>query len=125
MKLLAAALCCATWVLGARSAGAGLADVTAASVRCTTTTCMASASVRHSDEGWQHYADRYELLGPDGRVLATRVLQHPHVDEQPVTRTLEGFTIPASIDRVRVRAHDSVHGFGGVEKDVVVERPAQ
>ena len=56
-------------------------------------------------------------------MLGTRVLQHPHVEEQPVTRTLEGLTLPSSVDRVRIRAHDSVHGFGGAEVDVVVERP--
>ena len=122
MRLRSAALCCATWAFAASPALAGLADVTAATVRCEATTCTVSATVRHADEGWQHYADRYEILAPDGRVLGTRVLQHPHVDEQPVTRTLEGLTLPASVERVRVRAHDSVHGFGGAEQDVVVER---
>jgi len=101
---------------------AGPADVVAATVRCTATTCTVSATVRHADEGWQHYADRYEVLDLQGHVLATRVLQHPHAEEQPVTRTLEGVTIPASVTRVRVRAHDSVHGFGGAEVEVAVER---
>jgi hypothetical protein len=123
VKELAAALLCATWALTARRAEAGLADVTAATAQCTATTCAVSATVRHADEGWQHYADRYEVLAPDGHVLGTRVLQHPHVEEQPVTRTLEGLMIPSSVDRVRIRAHDSVHGFGGAEVDVVVERP--
>jgi hypothetical protein len=123
VKELAAALLCATWAFGARRAEAGLADVTAATATCTATTCTVSATVRHADEGWQHYADRYEVLAPDGHVLGTRVLQHPHVEEQPVTRTLEDLTIPSSVDRVRIRAHDSVHGFGGAEVNVVVERP--
>ena len=122
MNVLAAALFCAKWAFTARQAEAGLANVTAASVRCKATTCTVSATVRHADEGWQHYADRYEVLAPGGRVLGTRVLQHPHVEEQPVTRTLEGLTIPASVERVRVRAHDSVHGFGGAEVEVGVER---
>ena len=123
MKELAAALLSVAWTVIARPVDAGLADITAATVKCTATTCTVSATVRHADEGWQHYADRYEVLAPDGHLLGTRVLQHPHIEEQPVTRTLEGVSIPSSIDRVRIRAHDSVHGFGGAEVNVVVERP--
>jgi len=53
------------------------------------------------------------VLDPDGAVLGTRVLRHPHVKEQPFTRRLGGVRIPASVTRVQVRARDSVHGFGG------------
>ena len=78
-------------------------------------------TVRHADEGWEHYADRWEILAPDGSVLATRPLRHPHVDEQPVTRDLSGVRVPESIRRVTVRAHDSRHGFGG--RQVAVDLP--
>ena len=78
-------------------------------------------SVRHNDEGWNHYADRWEVLAPDGTVLATRVLMHPHVDEQPFTRSLSGVSIPKGIGTVTIRAHDLVHGYGG--KTITVELP--
>jgi hypothetical protein len=42
-----------------------------------------SVTVRHADEGWDHYADRWEVLTSDGTLLATRTLYHPHVNEQP------------------------------------------
>ncbi len=70
-------------------------------------------TVRHADEGWEHYADRWEVLTPEGEVLATRVLYHPHVEEQPFTRSLSGVHIPEGIDEIVVRAHDSQHGDGG------------
>ena len=41
------------------------------------------------------------------------MLLHPHVGEQPFTRALTGVAIPAGIDTVIIRAHDSVDGFGG------------
>jgi len=75
-------------------------------------------TVRHADEDWKHYADRWEILAPDGTVLATRVLHHPHVNEQPFTRSLGPVAIPGNITEVRVRAHDSVHGHGGEEQRV-------
>ena len=51
-------------------------------------------TLRHADTGWDHYANRWEVIGPDGRVLATRVLYHPHVNEQPFTRS-ETIQVPA------------------------------
>jgi hypothetical protein len=62
------------------------------------------------------------VLTPDGKVLATRVLRHPHVEEQPFTRGLAGVHVPAEVDRVRIRAIDSVHGLGGEEVTVTLER---
>ncbi|MCR9254794.1 MAG: hypothetical protein NXI16_01720 [Alphaproteobacteria bacterium] len=78
-----------------------------------------TVTVRHADTGWDHYADKWEILTPEGVILAVRTLLHPHVAEQPFTRTLRGVTLPEGVDRVRVRAHDSVHGYGGAE--VVVD----
>jgi hypothetical protein len=104
-------------------AGAGPADVVAARATCTAArVCRFDVTVRHADEGWEHYADRWEVLSPAGELLAVRVLQHPHVDEQPFTRSLEGVQIPAGVDRVRIRAHDSKHGLGGAEVTVALPR---
>ena len=82
-----------------------------------------SVTVRHDDEGWDHYADRWEVLGPDERVLGTRVLMHPHVGEQPFTRSLGGIEVPNDVSKVLVRARDSVHGYGGEE--MLVELPGK
>jgi len=69
-------------------------------------------TVKHDDEGWDHYADRFEILSPDGTILATRILHHPHVNEQPFTREQYGVAIPKGLTEVHVRARDSVHGYG-------------
>lgn len=79
-------------------------------------------TVRHADTGWDHYADKWDVVAPDGTILGTRVLYHPHVDEQPFTRGLTDVSIPPGIDSVSVRAHDSVHGYGGSEQTVEVPR---
>lgn len=80
-----------------------------------------SVTVFHEDSGWKHYANKWEVIGEDGAVLATRVLYHPHVDEQPFTRSLSGVQIPEALKNVTVRAYDSVHGYGG--KTVSVSLP--
>jgi len=53
------------------------------------------------------------VVAPDGKVLATRSLAHPHVNEQPFTRSLSGVKIPKGIKVVTIRAYDLVHKFGG------------
>jgi hypothetical protein len=72
-------------------------------------------TIRSDDTGWEKYADKWEVVAPDGTVLGTRVLAHPHETEQPFTRDLSGVKIPAEINEVRIRAHDSVEGYGGAE----------
>lgn len=93
---------------------AGEADVvTAEAARESDGTWRFTVTVRHDDEGWDHYADRWQVETPEGRVLATRVLLHPHEHEQPFTRSLGGVVIPPELREVVVRAHDSLHGDGG------------
>ncbi|MFQ5959123.1 MAG: hypothetical protein ACE5LF_07130 [Alphaproteobacteria bacterium] len=65
-------------------------------------------TVRHADDGWEHYADAWDVVAPDGGVIATRALYHPHVGEQPFTRSLSGVAVPAGVRRVSLRAHDKV-----------------
>ena len=104
-------------------ATAGTADVVSARVRCgAEALCSFDVTVRHADAGWEHYADRWEVLSPEGELLATRVLRHPHVEEQPFTRALPEVKIPISIEKVRIRARDSVHGYGGEEVEVELPR---
>ena len=77
-----------------------------------------TVTAKHDDEGWDHYANQWEVLSPDGVVLGTRILLHPHVGEQPFTRSLGGVEIPEGVGKVIVRARDSVHGYGGEEIEV-------
>jgi hypothetical protein len=68
-------------------------------------------TLRHQDTGWEHYADAWRVVTENGKVLGTRVLYHPHENEQPFTRSLEGVVIPADTHIVYVEAHDKVHGW--------------
>ena len=104
------------------SAFAGEANVIDVDVSCNSDSiCRFDVTVRHDDEGWKHYANRWEVLSPDGEILATRVLAHPHDNEQPFTRSLANVKIPDGLSEVVVRAHDLIHEFGGDE--MVVQLP--
>ena len=79
-------------------------------------------TVRHNDEGWNHYADAWQVVGPGGTILAERILTHPHDDEQPFIRDMCAIFIPREAGTVVVRARCTVHGFGG--REVVVDLTA-
>lgn len=90
-----------------------------------------SVTVRHPDTGWEDYADGWDVVLPDGTVIKanvddpfTRLLLHPHENEQPFTRSQSGLTIPDEITTVTVRAHDRVDGFGGREIVVDLTQPS-
>jgi len=74
-----------------------------------------TVTLRHADEGWKHYADNWEVLTVQGTVLGRRKLLHPHVNEQPFTRSIRSMRIPAGIKEVVIRGHDKIHKNGGKE----------
>lgn len=118
MKRLTLAAIIGAAFITASPAIAGEADVVGVRMTPRGDTYNFAVTVRHADAGWDHYADKWDVLTPDGKVIGTRVLAHPHDNEQPFTRSLGGVRIPAGVAKVRVRAHDKVHGYGGSEMDV-------
>jgi hypothetical protein len=74
-------------------------------------TWTVSVTIRHGDTGWDDYADGWRVEAPDGTVLGTRVLHHPHVEEQPFTRSLGDVTMPPDLDEVTIRTRTSVTGW--------------
>jgi hypothetical protein len=78
-------------------------------------------TVKHADTGWDHYADGWEILDEQGNVIGKRVLYHPHVKEQPFTRS-HTLDIPVHVKEITVRALDSVHGKGGKEITIPLKR---
>lgn len=74
-----------------------------------------NVTLKHDDTGWDHYADNWRLVDAKGNILGDRVLYHPHVNEQPFTRSLNAIQIPESAmkqgDTLYIDAHDKVHGW--------------
>jgi len=71
----------------------------------------AEVTLKHDDTGWEHYADAWRIVDGKGHLVKTRVLFHPHVNEQPFTRSLSNIVIPAGTSVVYVEAHDKQHGW--------------
>ena len=71
-----------------------------------------AVTLRHGDTGWGDYADGWRIETIGGEVLGTRELLHPHVEEQPFTRSLSGVPIPADVTEVRIRTRTNVEGWG-------------
>ncbi len=89
-----------------------LADVLSVAASGAPGAYQLSVTVRSPDTGCQQYADWWEVLSEDGRLLYRRVLSHSHVADQPFTRS--GGPVPIGPDTVVwVRAHMHPSGYGG------------
>ena len=108
VRLVVSALLC----LYPLAAAADPPEIVGAKATPTGAVWRVEVTLSHPDTGWEHYADKWVVLTPDGQVLGERVLLHPHEDEQPFTRSLGGVAIPPGTDEVLVQAEDSVHGPG-------------
>ncbi len=80
-----------------------------------------SVTLSHPDTGWDHYADGWRVLDMEGNELGLRVLAHPHVNEQPFTRSLSGVQVPEGIGKVQIQARCSVDGWA--QDTTVIDLP--
>jgi hypothetical protein len=108
--------------LMAVSVAAGKADVTDVKVRYNGgNNFQVITTLLHDDSGWDHYANGWEILDEKGTVIGKRVLYHPHVKEQPFTRS-HTLDIPSTVKTITIRGIDSVHGTGGKIKSIELLR---
>jgi hypothetical protein len=92
----------------AQSDPAVIEDVTA---QTSSASWTFSVTLHHDDTGWDDYADGWRVEDSDGTILGVRELLHPHVNEQPFTRSLSGVQIPDGTNRVFIRARTNVEGW--------------
>lgn len=121
----------ATWALLLLSVGA-TADATAPTyadvefVRATETApgvWRFDVTVSHPDTGWENYADRWRVQeAASDEPLGERILLHPHVGEQPFTRSLSNIVVPPGVELVSVGARTNLTGFLGTQVEVDLQR---
>ena len=116
-KSLTALVCL---MLLSRALPAGEVRIVDVKVQCQVD-CRFSVTLEHADTGWEHYANQWDVLTLDGEVIASRVLHHPHVNEQPFTRSLSAVSIAASVKQVKIRASDLKHGYS--KQEYLVDLP--
>lgn len=108
----------ATASTSAPSVGDGCADVIGVEVSGDGPYTFA-VTVSSPDTGWDKYADEWRIESEGGEIYGVRELTHPHVDEQPFTRSLNGVEIEPGTSVV-VAARDSVEGYCGSTVSVAV-----
>ncbi len=93
-------------------AAADPAEIVGAEARPGASGWTVTVTLRHGDTGWGDYADGWRLLTREGEVIATRALAHPHVNEQPFTRSLPGIDLPKG-RAVFVESSTTATGWSG------------
>lgn len=87
-------------------------QIVSAEAECTAGNhCIFRATLKHDDSGWDHYANGWQVMDEKGRLLVRRTLYHPHVKEQPFTRSSERVFVPLSTTKVWIRAGDNKSGL--------------
>lgn len=79
-------------------------------------------TLSHADTGWDDYADGWRVVGSDGAVLGFRELLHPHVNEQPFTRSLASVAIPAEMNIVYIETRTNADGWHDARFPLSLER---
>jgi hypothetical protein len=98
-------------LMGVTTAFAGEVKIVDAKAEKQRASWVFHVTLKHADTGWDHYADGWRVVAEDGTELGKRTLYHPHVNEQPFTRSLADVNIPANTAAVYIEAHDKVHGW--------------
>jgi hypothetical protein len=80
-------------------------------------------TLKHDDTGWEHYADDWRIVDKKGHIIGDRKLWHPHVDEQPFTRSLGNVLIPRGTYILFIEAHDKVHGWSKQRVRIDMRKP--
>ena len=94
------------------AAAADDAAITAVETRKDGDSWTFSVTLEHGDTGWDDYADGWRVVTENGTELGLRALLHPHVNEQPFTRSQSGIVIPDGVIRVFVEARTNTDGWG-------------
>ncbi|MCX7558430.1 hypothetical protein OS190_02550 [Sulfitobacter sp. F26204] len=110
--------CLTVLVLSCSTAFADAPTIQEVSVRKVDSTWTFDVTLRHNDTGWDDYVDAWRIVDMQGNVLGLRNLAHPHVTEQPFTRSLSGVKLPAELSEVGIQAHDTVNGWSQEIKKV-------
>ncbi len=63
-----------------------------------------AVTIRHADTGWDHYASEWVVIADDETEIAKRTLYHPHVNEQPFTRSLTDVSLPVDASKITIKA---------------------
>jgi len=87
-------------------------------------TWRADVTLNHADTGWKHYADAWRLVDGQGNEIGKRTLYHPHVNEQPFTRSLSSFQILENTKIVYIEAHDLNRGWSKNKLKINMRKPS-
>ncbi len=102
----------------ATNAFADEAAIESVAIRSSGATWTFNVTLLHPDTGWDHYTNAWRIEDESGNILGQRDLAHPHVNEQPFTRSLSGVEIPDNLDVIYIRSRCNIDGWSEATKAI-------
>jgi len=88
------------------------ADIVEVSVSNTEGNYNFFVTIRSDETGCDQYADWWEVIDTEGKLIYRRILTHSHPDEQPFNRSGGRINIQKN-EKVYIRAHMNNKGYSG------------
>ncbi len=76
---------------------------------------VAYVKIDHKDEGYEHFADRWEIFDQNGKRLTIRIIFSPTTEKETIESYLYGFAVPEGTKKLIFKAHCNKDGWGGKE----------
>ena len=77
-------------------------------------------NIAHEDDSWEHFVDRWEVIGKGGKILASYYMYYPRIGEGIVWKELRGIKVDPGTKYVIYRLHAKGDGYG---RDKLVRMP--
>ena len=67
-----------------------------------------NVTILHNDTGWNHYINKWTIVDSNDNIIATRILHHPHVNEQPFTRSKSNVLIDGTSKEYFIKIYENI-----------------
>lgn len=78
----------------------------------TSATWTVHVTLRHDDEGYDHYVNGWRIVDAKKNVLASQEIYHPHNKKKSFTDNKSNITIPKDAKIIFLEAQAKPHGWG-------------
>jgi hypothetical protein len=98
-------------------------EITKVELEPTGSTWTVHVTLRHDDQGFEHYANGWRLVDAKKNVIAAQELYHPHDKKKSFTDSKANIKIPSQTKLVFLEAQAKPHGWSKQRVRIDLTKP--